>query len=216
MNNRVQFRSLWLAVLWALGSWSVWTPLPAVAQPPVPGQVQVNNQNRIKTKLLYLLPDFMTWDVHEKEKGDVWIAVITHGNQRADFDNEIAKEQLKKTKSGRTVHWVKYNTPEALLADQANQAHRWHIIFIWRTNEKSTEKDLEVLDKHFGERKGVVLVTEENTRFFSRAAINFYEDVALNRIRMQLRNLYLRETIGVTPKEEMLAIEGVLIYDKKK
>lgn len=210
MNGRVWHRWCWIGALLALGSWSALWTAPAAAQAPV--QVQ-DDQYKIKAKLLYLLPDFMTWDVLDKQKGDVWISVITHGQNRAVFNNEI--KNLSKTSSGRKIHWVLHETTDALFKDQPEKGDRWHIVFLLRHTDEAAAKDLEVLEKRFGQRKGVVFVTEENVNFRMLTAINFYEDVAKNKIRMQLRHDPLKEKIGVTPKDEMLNVDGVLVYNKK-
>jgi hypothetical protein len=190
----------------------MWTA-PVFAQAPV--QVQ-DDQYKIKAKLLYLLPDFMTWDVLGKDEGDVWISIITHGQARQVFRDEIKKPSMQKTTSGRKVNWVFHETVDALFADQPENGNRWHIVFLLRHTDDAAAKDLEALDKQFKTRKGVVFVTEENKQFRKLAAINFYEDVALNRIRMQLRYDPLKDSIGITPKPEMLAVDGVLVYNKTK
>jgi hypothetical protein len=213
MNRRVGPYWRWIVALLALGSWSAPFPLPVAAQ--APAQVVMDNQDKIKAKLLYLLPDFMIWDVLDKQKGDVWISVITHGQTRQIFQNEIAKPNMLKTTSGRKIHWVLHETTDALFKDQPDKGDRWHIVFLLRHTDDSTKKDLVALDKHFGTQKGVVFVTEENTQFITEAAINFYEDVTANKIRMQLRYDPLKDRIGVTPRKEMLAVDGVLVYNKK-
>ncbi len=201
-----------LTTLSGLGSWSALTLRHATAQDPA--LITIDNQYRIKAKLLFLLPDFMTWDVLEKQKSDVSIAVITHGDARTDFRNEIQTETMKVTPGGRKVNWVLYDTARDLLNAPASTAARWHIIFVMRKNEEVVLDDLNKLDARFGQKQGVVFVTEENTKFRNLAALNFWEDVASNRIRIQLRHKYLHDTIGVTPKKELLAIDGVILYDK--
>lgn len=209
MNGRVWSRWLWIGALLALGSGSALFPAPVAAQVPV--QVQ-DDQYKIKAKLLYLLPDFMEWKVLDKQRGEVWISVITHGQTRTVFNNEI--KNLSKTSSGRKINWVFHPTTDALFADKPDNGNRWHIVFLLRHTDDAAAKDLEALDKHFGPQKGVVFVTEESTKFRTQAAMNFYEDVALNKIRIQLRHDPLKEKFGVTPKKELLNAEGVLVYNK--
>lgn len=213
MSGPVWSRRCVLKTLIGLGSLCA-LEQPGTGQEPAP--VQIDNQYRIKAKLLYYLPEFMTWDAPEKQKGDVWIGVITHGDSKTDFKAEIAVEKLKLTPSGRKVNWVLYNTVDDLIKATPTTGSRWHLVFVMRKTEEIVLQDLNKLDAHFSKNKkpGVVLVTEENTKFRRQAAVNFWEDVTVNRIRIQLRNTYLRETIGVTPKKEMLEVEGVILYDK--
>lgn len=212
MNRPEWSRRQILTTLGGLGSWSALILRSALGQEPA--LITIDNQYRIKAKLLFLLPDFMTWDVLEKQKGDVWIGVITHGDARTDFRNEILGEKMKVTSGGRKVHWLLYDSAKELLNAAPSKASQWHIIFSMRKNEEMVLDDLNKLDARFGRKQGVVLVTEENTKFRSLAALNFWEDVASNRIRIQLRHKYLSDTIGVTPKPEMLAVDGVILYDK--
>lgn len=207
-------RRRWVLVLWTLGSLFAPT-LPATHAQPVVAPVQINNQYKIKAKLLYFLPDFMTWSLPRQQAGDVWIGYIHHGDTRTDFTQEIAKDTMKVTSSGRKVHWVPFKTADDLIKAPLPQGALWHLIFVMQKDENAVLSNLEKLQSHFNadkKDKGVVLITEENNRFRKLAGINFYEDVAANRIRIQLRNAYLKEQVGVTPKPEMLKIEGILVY----
>lgn len=215
MNRPSRSRRHFLTTLCGLGSLSALTVDSTYGQQqPLPAPIVVNNQYRIKAKLIHLFPDYMVWADKAKQEGDKWIGVITHGTVDSAFRDEIATEKLQKTASGRTVHWVLYNTVEDLLKATPAGQPRWHLIFVMWKNADVVQDDLAKLDRRFHGKQGVVLVTEENTAFRTLSAINFWENVEKNRIGIQLRHKYLAEDVGVTPKKEMLSVDGITLYDK--
>jgi hypothetical protein len=165
---------------------------PALAQ-------TLDRQYAIKATFLHYLTQHLQWTT---PPGKVQIATVGKP-QNGDL-------LFDQTKAGLTtaVQWSSHADAAALLRHaQQKPTERPHLVFLFRGDSKPLDDAVEKLAAGLPE---VVLVTEQDDRFRKGVSINFYEDKAANRMRVQLRNSSLPN--GVTADKTLQTLSGVIVY----
>lgn len=177
----------------------------------------IDHEYEIKAKYLYYLAAFIAPTSQASTAGDsgkeIRIAVI--GEAPQDFRATAslpAHSTIKDQNSPRTVKWQYFKSLAEFQAEYPREAGRFprFVFLVGSSSGTKLDEDVTGLAEHVGDA-AVVIVTEDNQKFRQLAAVNFYEDKAANRVRMQVRKSSLSSR-NLTALPAFLASPAVLPY----
>lgn len=184
--------------------------LVVYAQAPVPNApvVVVDREYEIKAKYLYFLTAFVQPKAEAASPPAVKrIAVI--GPRNPKFWETTAKYQkLPLGKTEVEVKWVSFADVAAF--KQAAQ-ESWDLVFLIQADAAVIDKSLLSVSELLTGRPHVLIVTEQDDQFRKSSAVNFYEDKAANRVRIQVRLQSLDER-NLVGDPGFLKNDAVIVY----
>lgn len=190
---------------------------PALAQPGpvIQGAVAIDREYEIKAKYLYYLAGFINPVSATSPAGaspqtaPKRIAIV--GPRNETLWRTVSDAKLQKLKLNgvvRNVEWKEFPTVEAF---RAASSEPWDIIFVMQVEPATIDRHLAAINEILGNRRGILLVSDQDDQFRRNAMVNMYEDKSANRVRIQIRPKSL-EDHGLESLPAFLKHEAVLVY----
>lgn len=175
------------------------------------GRTVIDRQYEVKSKLvLYLAISTHTVDQNantEESDAPLRIAVIGEPSTKAE---EAFNATFTGTFNGRRISWTAFPTGRKFVTTSKDERDSWSVAYFLRGGSSEIDESVDPVAEAFSGRP-FLLITEQEDKFRRSAAINFYEDKAQNRMRIQLRTSTF-ESHGLKPAEKLLQLPGVLVY----
>ena len=198
-----------LLVLLALAT--LGPPAGAQGRTATGGRTIIDRQYEVKSKLvLYLAISTQSVDQNanaETSDAPLRIAVIGEPSTKAE---EAFNVTFTGTFNGRKIRWTSFATGQEFVTKSKEERDAWSVAYFLRGGSSEIDDNVDPVAEAYAGLP-FLLITEQEDKFRRTAAINFYEDKAQNRMRVQLRTSTF-ESHGLKPAEKLLQLPGVLVY----
>jgi|GEM_PF-6595446 len=184
------------------------TGLVAYAQAPV---VVVDREYEIKAKYLYFLTAFIQPKTDsEAAPPRKRIAVIGKPPQKFTETTQL-QQKIRLAETDVPIEWKTFANVDAFRADSRKD---WDIVFLIEAAPSEIDATLTTLQNSIDTQKPLLIVTEQEDQFRKLAAVNFYEDKAANRVKIQVREQSLIDR-GLQADAGFLKNDAVIFYPVK-
>lgn len=197
------------SMLICLGTMSGW----AWAQPaPAQQGVVIDREYEIKAKYLYYLAVFVKPAVPESGTAKP-LQIVVIGQPGTKFEETTRQTpylSIKDKRSVQTVEWLIVKSLDDFKSKVPKTAPPRIVFLLSDSAGTKLDEDVATLAEHLSDAP-TMIVTEDNQKFRQTVAVNFYEDQAANRVRMQVREASLKErNLAAVP--DFLKSPAVLKY----
>ena len=164
----------------------------------------LRHQYKIKTSLVYHLARLIRPNMPVKVKV-IRIAVVGQAKRRQMVLDQPVNNPALRASNGTKLEWKGFDR----LDDNA-KGFKPDVIYFLRDDPRIIEQ-LEAAEKAFEPPASLLIITEQDDKLHKGAAVNLFEDKAVQRFVIQILKKSLEDR-GLQADPQLLKLPGVLVY----